>query len=82
MFWLYLNKDRLFSSPKKIALTILNVIIIGIAACIVSILSCYHQIISNHRISAVSDSTYPAVPFTTTPIAAVSLVPVMLRGKV
>lgn len=38
MFWLYLNKDRLFSSPRKIALTIFNVIIIGIAACIVSIL--------------------------------------------
>ncbi|CAK46520.1 hypothetical protein AnigIFM60653_008987 [Aspergillus niger] len=34
MFWLYLNKDRLFSSPRKIALTIFNVIIIGIAACI------------------------------------------------
>ncbi|PYI11885.1 hypothetical protein BO78DRAFT_457170 [Aspergillus sclerotiicarbonarius CBS 121057] len=34
IFWLYLNKGQLFSSPRKIALTILNVIIIGIAACI------------------------------------------------
>ncbi|PYI15100.1 amino acid transporter [Aspergillus violaceofuscus CBS 115571] len=34
MFWLYLNKDRLFSSPRKIALTILNALIVGIAACV------------------------------------------------
>ncbi|RAL12836.1 amino acid transporter [Aspergillus homomorphus CBS 101889] len=34
MFWLYLNKDRLFSTPSKIALTILNALIVGIAACV------------------------------------------------
>ncbi|PYH97169.1 amino acid transporter [Aspergillus ellipticus CBS 707.79] len=34
MFWLHLNRDRLFSSPRKIALTILNLLIIAIAACI------------------------------------------------
>ncbi|KAE8154635.1 transmembrane amino acid transporter protein-domain-containing protein [Aspergillus avenaceus] len=33
-FWLYLNKDRLFSSPRKIFLTILNVLIFAIAGCI------------------------------------------------
>ncbi|KAA8649321.1 uncharacterized protein ATNIH1004_005222 [Aspergillus tanneri] len=34
MFWLYLNKGRYFSTAMKTTLTILNVIIIGIAACI------------------------------------------------
>ncbi|PYH49809.1 uncharacterized protein BP01DRAFT_331266 [Aspergillus saccharolyticus JOP 1030-1] len=34
MFWLYLNKDQLFASPRKIALTILNALIVGIAACV------------------------------------------------
>ena len=35
VFWLYLNYDRLFSSPRKIFLTIVNVIIFGIGACLV-----------------------------------------------
>ncbi|KAE8354338.1 transmembrane amino acid transporter protein-domain-containing protein [Aspergillus coremiiformis] len=34
MFWLYLNKDRLFATPMKICLTVLNVLIFGIAGCI------------------------------------------------
>ncbi|KAF9884236.1 hypothetical protein FE257_001968 [Aspergillus nanangensis] len=34
IFWLHLNKNRLFSTPMKTMLTILNVTIIGIAACI------------------------------------------------
>lgn len=34
-FWLYLNKDRLFATPMKIFLTILNVLIFAIAGCIV-----------------------------------------------
>ncbi|KAF7592374.1 hypothetical protein BBP40_000358 [Aspergillus hancockii] len=34
MFWLYLNKDRLFATPTKIFLTILNVLIFVIAGCI------------------------------------------------
>ncbi|KAB8260955.1 transmembrane amino acid transporter protein-domain-containing protein [Aspergillus pseudonomiae] len=33
-FWLYLNKDRLFATPMKIFLTILNVLIFAIAGCI------------------------------------------------
>ncbi|KAE8378989.1 transmembrane amino acid transporter protein-domain-containing protein [Aspergillus bertholletiae] len=33
-FWLYLNRGRLFATPMKICLTILNVLIIGIAGCI------------------------------------------------
>ncbi|KAL4888866.1 amino acid transporter [Aspergillus ambiguus] len=33
-FWLHLNKDRLFSTPLKTTLTIINVSIVGIAACI------------------------------------------------
>ncbi|KAH8430900.1 uncharacterized protein LDX57_008564 [Aspergillus melleus] len=33
-FWLFLNKGRYFSSLSKILLTILNLIIIGIAACV------------------------------------------------
>ncbi|KAG2420378.1 hypothetical protein HFD88_005179 [Aspergillus terreus] len=32
--WLYLNKDCLFATPMKIGLTIFNVILMGIAACI------------------------------------------------
>ncbi|KKK21388.1 hypothetical protein AOCH_000715 [Aspergillus ochraceoroseus] len=35
IFWLYLNWDRLFSTPTKIFLTIVNFAMIGIAACIV-----------------------------------------------
>lgn len=34
-FWLYLNKDRLFATPMKIFLTIVNVLIFAIAGCIV-----------------------------------------------
>ncbi|KAL2826325.1 transmembrane amino acid transporter protein-domain-containing protein [Aspergillus cavernicola] len=34
MFWLYLNKDRLFATPMKIFLTIVNFSMIAIAACI------------------------------------------------
>ncbi|KAE8361690.1 transmembrane amino acid transporter protein-domain-containing protein [Aspergillus caelatus] len=33
-FWLYLNKDRLFATPMKIFLTIVNVLIFAIAGCI------------------------------------------------
>lgn len=35
IFWLYMNKGLYFSSSRKIALTILNVIIVGIGACLV-----------------------------------------------
>ncbi|EAW09004.1 amino acid transporter [Aspergillus clavatus NRRL 1] len=34
LFWLHLNKGRYFSTPMKTTLTIFNVFIIGIAACI------------------------------------------------
>ncbi|KAJ5114495.1 Amino acid transporter transmembrane [Penicillium alfredii] len=34
IFWLYMNKGLWFSSPKKIALTVLNLGIIGIGACL------------------------------------------------
>ncbi|KAM0097278.1 hypothetical protein ACP6JE_008195 [Aspergillus fumigatus] len=34
LFWLYLNKGRFFSTPMKTALTILNVVIMGVACCI------------------------------------------------
>lgn len=36
IYWLHLNWGRLFSSPRKIALTIINVLIVGIGATIVS----------------------------------------------
>ncbi|BCR90719.1 neutral amino acid permease [Aspergillus chevalieri] len=32
IFWLYMNKGLWFSSPRKIALTLLNVIIVGVGA--------------------------------------------------
>jgi hypothetical protein len=35
IFWLVMNKGKWFSTPSKIALTILNVIILGIAIAIV-----------------------------------------------
>ncbi|KAH8689025.1 amino acid transporter [Talaromyces proteolyticus] len=34
IFWLHLNKGRYFSSPMKIFLTILNLIIVGIGGCL------------------------------------------------
>lgn len=34
VFWLYLNKGRFFATPMKTFLTILNILIIGIAGCI------------------------------------------------
>lgn len=36
MFWLHLNWGQLFSSPRKIFLSVLNVIIVMIGAAIVS----------------------------------------------
>lgn len=35
IFWLSMNKGQWFSSPSKIALTIVNLIILGIAIAIV-----------------------------------------------
>lgn len=35
--WLYLNKDCLFATPMKVVLTLFNVLLMGIAACIVSV---------------------------------------------
>jgi hypothetical protein len=40
VFWLYMNKDQLFASPKKIFLTIVNLTIFGIACAIVSSPGC------------------------------------------
>jgi hypothetical protein len=36
VFWLFMNKGRYFSTVPKTLLTILNVLIIGIAGCMVS----------------------------------------------
>lgn len=36
MFWLLMNKGQWWSSPKKIFLTIINLVILGIACAIVS----------------------------------------------
>ena len=38
VFWLFMNKGLWFSSPRKIALTALNVTIVAIAAVLVSVL--------------------------------------------
>lgn len=35
IFWLFMNKGLYFSSPRKIALTILNLFIVGIGGCLV-----------------------------------------------
>lgn len=35
IFWLYMNWGLYFSSPRKMALTLLNAIIVGIGACLV-----------------------------------------------
>lgn len=37
MFWLLMNKGEWFSTPKKIFLTIVNFLILGIACAIVSL---------------------------------------------
>lgn len=37
MFWLYLNKSRLFASPMKSFLTVVNFGMIAVAATIVSL---------------------------------------------
>ncbi|KAL4907874.1 hypothetical protein BDW74DRAFT_113184 [Aspergillus multicolor] len=34
MFWLYLNKDKLFRNPRKIFLTVVNLLMIAVAAAI------------------------------------------------
>ena len=36
VFWLFMNRGKYFSSPRKIFLTVLNVLIFGIGAAIVS----------------------------------------------
>jgi hypothetical protein len=41
MFWFYMNRGQWFANPKKIFLTILNLIILGIAFAIVSLLYTY-----------------------------------------
>jgi len=37
IFWLVMNKGKWFSTPSKIALTIINLIILGIACAIVCV---------------------------------------------
>lgn len=39
MFWLYLNWGRYLSSPRKMFLTIINVLVFGIGGCLVSLAS-------------------------------------------
>ncbi|PLN74729.1 amino acid transporter [Aspergillus taichungensis] len=34
LFWLYINRDQLFATPAKIAMTLINTIIIGIGLCV------------------------------------------------
>ncbi|PLB33737.1 amino acid transporter [Aspergillus candidus] len=34
LFWLYINRDQLFATPAKIAMTVINTIIIGIGLCV------------------------------------------------
>lgn len=34
IFWLFLNRGKWFSSPRKIGLTIVNLIIFGIGGCL------------------------------------------------
>lgn len=39
IFWLFLNWGRYFASPRKIMLTVLNLIIVGIGGCLVGFFS-------------------------------------------
>lgn len=45
MFWFYMNRGQWFANPKKIFLTILNLIILGIAFAIVSLLYTYPSLL-------------------------------------
>ena len=66
-----MNKGVWFSSPQKIGLTIVNIIILGIAIAIVSLSSSLYQVLrvlSLTNISAGWDSTCLESPFTITPV--------------
>ena len=39
VFWLFLNWGQYFSSPRKMFLTVVNLLVFGIGACLVSFLS-------------------------------------------
>lgn len=64
IFWLFLNWGQLFSSPRKIGLTIVNVITVGIGAALVCIHLSIHRLSSTNVLSVVLAYTSPAKQFT------------------
>jgi len=74
IFWLYMNKGLWFSSPRKIALTLLNVIIVGVGAILVRPSHFKPSIHINDLNSAASAFTSPEKPSMIIPAARVSRV--------
>lgn len=82
MFWLFMNWGKWFSSPRKIALTVLNIIIIGIGAALVGILQIpFVDILLTGCFSVVSAFGCPARPSTIIPAVRVFRVRIMLNSK-
>lgn len=68
VFWLFLNRGRFFSSPRKMMLTLLNIFVVGVGAALVSLVSWTSPFL--HPSDLVyrwdSDSTFPDGQFTKT----------------
>jgi hypothetical protein len=79
-FWLFMNWGKWFSSPRKIALTVLNLFVIGIGAalvCILPTLSAKHAL--TLYLSAASAFGCLEKLSTITPAVRVSRVRIMLN---
>lgn len=77
IFWLFMNKGLYFSSPRKIAMTILNLNIVGIGAVLVCPFITFHYHLTNIT-SVVLVSTSPEKPSTIIPAAPVSPAPLII----
>lgn len=77
VFWLYMNWGLYFSSWRKMVLTVVNVLIFGVGAALVSSLTLKTRVLSctNELSSVASASTSPGKPSTITPAAKVSRAP-------
>jgi hypothetical protein len=82
MFWLFMNCGKWFSSPRKTALTLLNMTIIGIGAALVRVfrISITDRLLTRHS-SVVSAFGFPERPSTTIPAVRVSRVRIMPNSK-
>lgn len=71
IFWFYMNSGRWFSSPKKFALSAVNLLALAVGCCLVCISSTDPDQ-STHIYSAVLGSMSPERPSTMIPTMPVS----------